>query len=120
MPDKNTSINTIFFIYKGEIPNELWKYVSYRRILYNERPQKEEVNRTRLTFGGGNLQIDMNCGTPTESILTINILLNSIISTPGANVLVFDLKDFYLNTPMEQPHFLRIELSNFLEDVIEH
>ena len=31
-----------------------------------------------------------------------------------------DLNDFYLNTPMERPEFLRIKLSNFPEDVIEH
>ena len=120
MPGRNTGTDKIFFINKGEIPNERWKYVSYSRIVFNERPQKEEVNQTRLKFGGNNLQIDMDFGTQTASLLMIKILLNSIISTPGAEFLGFNLKDLYLNTPMNRPDFLRIKLSNFPEDVIEH
>ena len=57
------------------------------RIICNERLEKEEFNQTRLTFGGGNLQIEIYCVTPTASILTIKPLLNSIISTPGAKFL---------------------------------
>ena len=94
MPDRNTGTDTIFFIHKGEIPNEQWKDVSYSRIVCNERPQKEEVNQTRLIFGGGNLQTDMDCGTPTASMLTSKILINIIISTPGAKFLGLDLKYF--------------------------
>ena len=87
MPGRNTGTDTILFIRKGEIPNERCKYVSYSRIVCNERPQKEEVNPKKLTFGGSNLQIDMDFGTPTASLLTINLLINSIISTPGAKFL---------------------------------
>ena len=101
IPIRNTGTYTIFFIQKGEIPNEQWKYVSYRSIVCNKRPQKEGVNRIRLTFGGGNLKIDIYRGTPTSSMLTNKILLNSVISTPGAKFLGLDLKDFYLNTPMD-------------------
>ena len=50
----------------------------------------------------------------------IKLLINSIISIPGTKFLVFDLKYFYLNTPMEQPEFLCIKLNNFPEYVIEH
>ena len=60
----------------------------------------------------------MDFGTPTASLLTIKLLINCIISTPGANILVLDFNDFYLNTPMDQPEFLRIKLINFPEDVI--
>ena len=120
MTDQNNGTDTIFLIRKSEIPNERWKDVSYSRIVCNERPQKEEFNRTRLTFGGGNLQIDIDCGTSKASLLTIKILLNSIISTPGANFLGLDLKDFYLNTTMDQPEFFRIKLSNLPEYIIKH
>ena len=120
IPVQNTATNTIFFIHKGETPNELWKDVSYSRIDCNELPQKEEVNQTRLTFGGDNLRIDTDCRTPTASLLRINLMLNSIILTPGEKFLGLDLKDLYLNTPMDRPEFLRIILSNFPEDVIKH
>ena len=62
----------------------------------------------------------MDCGTPTASLLAIKLLLNSVISTPGAKFLSLDLKDFYLNTPLDRPEYLRLRLANFPEDVIEH
>ena len=62
----------------------------------------------------------MYCGTPTASLLTIKILLNHIITIPAAKFLGLDLKDLYLNMPMDRPEFLRIKLSNFPEDVIKH
>ena len=34
--------------------------------------------------------------------------------------MAIDLKDFYLNTPMERPEYLRMKLSYFPDDVIEH
>ena len=73
--------------------------MAYTRIAVNERSQKAEVNITRLTYGGSNLNIEMDVGTPTASLLTVKILLNSVISTPGAKFMAIDIKDFYLNTP---------------------
>ena len=31
-----------------------------------------------------------------------------------------DIKNFYLNTPMERSEYLRLKLDNFPDDVIEH
>jgi hypothetical protein len=36
------------------------------------------------------------------------ILLNSVLSTPGAKYMTGDLKDFYLNTPMEWYKYVRL------------
>ena len=46
--------------------------------------------------------------------------MNSIVSTPGEMCLGLDLKDFYLNTPMDCPEYLKMKLANFLDDVIAH
>ena len=86
----------------------------------NVRPQKEEVFRTRLTVNGSRIKIDMDCGTPTASLLTVKMLLNSVISTRGAKFMTIDIKDFYLNTPMERPEYLRMKIANFPDNVIEH
>ena len=120
MPGWNVGTNTLFFIHKHEIPSERWKDVTSGRIVCNERPQKEEVNRTRLTVDGSRINIDMDCGTPTANLLAVKLLFNSVISTPGAKFLGLDLKDFYLNTPLARPEYLRLRLANFPEDVIEH
>ena len=47
------------------------------------------------------MDVNIDCGTPTASMLTIKLLLNSIISTPGAKFMAIDIKDFYLNTPLD-------------------
>ena len=99
MPGRNSGTNTIRFITKSKIPLDRWKDVAYSRIVCNVRPQKEEVNRTRLTFGGKTLSVPIDCGTPTADLLTIKLLLNSVISTPGAKFMTLHLKDFYLNIP---------------------
>ena len=78
------------------------------------------MNRTRLTFGGNNLSVPTDCGTPTADLLTVKVLLNSVISTAGAKFMTLDLKDFYLNTPMDRPEFLRMKIDHFPQDVIDH
>ena len=120
MPGRNSGTNTIYFINKAQIPTDKWKDVAYSRIVCNVRPQKEETNRTRLTFGGNNLSVDMDCGTPTADLLTVKLLLNSVISTPNAKCMILDIKDFYLNTPMNKPEFLCMKLEHFPQDVIDH
>ena len=71
-------------------------------------------------MGGNLINVPMDCGTPTASLLTVKLLLNSVISTPGAKFLGLDLKDFYLNMLMERPEFLKMKLDTFPEDVIQH
>jgi hypothetical protein len=34
-------------------------------------------------------------------------------------ILHFDLKDFYLNTPMEQPEYMQMKLSNLLKEFVD-
>ena len=34
--------------------------------------------------------------------------------------MAIDIKDFYLNTPLDRPELLRMKLSYFPEDIIEH
>ena len=62
----------------------------------------------------------MDNGTPTADLLTVKLLLNSVISTEGARFMGIDIKNFYLNTPMERSEYLRLKLDNFPDDVIKH
>lgn len=120
MPSRNIGTNTIYFLDKHEIPNNSWKDITSGRIMCNVRPQKEEVFRTRLTVDGIRIDSDMDCRTPTAGLLTVKMLLNSVISTRGARFMTIDIKDFYLNTPMDRPEFLGIKIANFPDDVIGH
>ena len=90
------------------------------KIVCNVRPQKEEVNRTRFTFRGNNLSVPMDYGTPTADLLTLKFLLNSVVSFSGAKFMTLDLKDFYLNIPMECFEFLQMKIDHFPQDVINY
>jgi hypothetical protein len=61
-----------------------------------------------------------NAGSLTAILLTLKILINSIISTPGAKLMTMDIKDFYLNTPMARYEYMQLRIADMPEDVIEH
>ena len=66
-------------------------------------PEKlDKPNQTRLVGGGDRVHYPGNAGTPTADLLTINLLINSTISTAGAKFMTLDIKDFYLNTRMSR------------------
>eukprot|EP00804_Cyclotella_cryptica_P023067 CCRYP_000318-RA/>CCRYP_000318-RA protein AED:0.45 eAED:0.45 QI:0/0/0/1/0/0/2/0/133 len=73
--------NTMQYIRKSDIPNDRLKSVAYSKIVVVERPQKKEKH------------------TPHRA----KLLFNSVISTAGATFHGGDLKNFYLNTPMDRP-----------------
>ena len=57
---------------------------------------------------------------PTADLITVKLLINSIISTPGAKFMTMDIKDFYLNTPMARHKYMRLKISDMPDDIIEH
>ena len=71
-------------------------------------------------MGGDRINIEGDFSTPTANLLTVKLPMNSIVSTSGTKCLVLDLKDFYLNTPMDRPEYLKMKLANFPDDVIAH
>ena len=111
--------NTIFFIDKSEIPNDRLRDCTYVRICANYRPEKDDPHRVRMTMGGDRVNCPDDCGTPTADLLTVKLLLNSVVSTPGAKFFTMDIKDFYLNTPLKRFEYARIRLSDLPEDIID-
>jgi hypothetical protein len=47
------------------------------------------------------------------------LLLNSVISTPDARFITFDLKDFYLGTPMMRKEYMRIPLASIPQTIVD-
>ena len=102
IPGQLEGTNTIMFINKEDITTEHWQDVTYGRVVVSYRPEKKDPNRIILTVGVYILHYPGDCGTPTVSILTVKMLLNSLISTTGSRYMTLDIKDFYLNTPMKR------------------
>ena len=110
--------NTLFFVHKHEVPADRFKDTTYGRFVCVERPQKEEVNRTRLTVGGNRINYPGEVGTPTADMLLVKVLLNSVISTPGAKFMTADISNFYLNTPLPRFEYMKLKLSDIPPEVI--
>jgi hypothetical protein len=121
MPGRNAGTNTILFIKKNKVPQDRAKDVTYGLITTLIRPEKlDEPNRTRLVAGGDRVHYPGDAGTPTANLLTVKLLLNSIISTPNANFMTMDIKDFYLNTPMAWYEYMLLRIEDMPDDVIAH
>ena len=67
------------------------------------KPHKEDPNRTRITVSDIQICYPRDVGTPTGSIDLVKLIINSVLSRRKAHFLSFDLKNFYLQTPMERP-----------------
>jgi hypothetical protein len=52
-------------------------------------------------------------------MITVKLHLNSAISTNNAPYCTIDLKDFYLNTPMDQPKYMQMKISNLPPDFVK-
>ena len=112
MPGWVKGTNSIFFIDKADIPTDRWKDVTYVHIVVSYRPEKSDPNRTCLTVGGNRVNYPGECETTKTDLLIVKLLLNRIISTPGARFMTLDIKYFYLMTPMEQYKYMRLKLAN--------
>ena len=73
----------------------------------------------RLTVGGDKPTFYGSVSTPTSDLTTSKLHWNIIISIPGANYLVIDIKDFYLNNPMLKHEYYEIALSLIPHVVID-
>jgi hypothetical protein len=113
-----TGTNTISFCYRHEIPPG--KTVTYIRDVCADRPKKEVPERVRWTGGGDRVQYDGNTNTQTADLITVKTLIHSTISTPNARAICFDLKDFYLGTPMDEPEWILVLVTMIPDEVMKY
>jgi hypothetical protein len=106
------------FIHPDDVPTERRKDITYARICADYRPEKSDPNRIRITVGGTLVNYPGDVGTITADLLTVKLLLNSVISTPGARFMSLDISNFYLMAPMERPEYVRMNLSDFPDEII--
>ena len=59
-------------------------------------------------------------GKPTAYMLSVMLLLNSVVSIPGARFFTTDISIFYLMMPLKRNEYVRLKLSDMPEDVVEH
>ena len=106
-------------IHLHDIPTDRHSDITYTRVVCEVRPQKEDPNRTRITIGGNRICYPGDCGTKTGSLELTKLLINSVISMPNARFACFDIKNFYLGTPLDQPEYVRIKLANIPQEFVD-
>jgi hypothetical protein len=89
------------------------------RIVAALKPLKEEQHRIRFTLAHHHHDYTGDTSTPTVEMPTVKAHLNSVISTPGAKYMTLDISDFYLNTEMERPEFMRISSRIITEEITQ-
>jgi hypothetical protein len=92
--------------------------VTYGRIVCELRPNKKELHRTRLTVGGNLIDYPGDVSTKTAGLTTAKLLFNSVISTPEARFMGIDVKNFYLNTPMDRYEYMRLPIDLIPDEII--
>jgi hypothetical protein len=110
--------NTIQFIHQHEVLKEQIKDITYGQFVCTAQPEKAEPNRTRFMVGGDKINYPGEVATPTADMLVAKMLFNSIISIRGAQFMTMDISNFYLMTPLHQPEFIRMKLSDIPDKII--
>ena len=59
-------------------------------------------------MGGDRIYYQGEVSTKTAGLTTINTLLNIVVSSAGEKFMTADVKNFYLNTPMDEPEYMKI------------
>lgn len=108
--------DTIRFIQVSDMPKG--RTATYARFVCTLRPQKDEVERTRLTVGGNLINYPGDVSTRTADLTTFKCLVNNVLSKPKAKFGVIDIKNFYLNTPMERPEYMRIPIELIPPEIV--
>jgi hypothetical protein len=109
--------DTCFFIDLKKIPND--RKISYGKIVCDYKPHKKEKECVRLTFGGNTLDYSGDVATSTADITTFKILISSTLSTEETAMMMMEIKNFYLGTPLPRFEYMKMLLSRFPEEIIQ-
>ena len=112
-----TGTNTMHFIHHSQKP--AGRKATYLRIVSALKPHKKEKRRIRFTVGGDRIDYKGNVSTPTSDLTTVKILLNSVVSTPGAQFMTNDIQDFYLESEMPRYEYMWIPVKDIPDCIME-
>ena len=87
-------------------------------VVFEVKPHKEDPNCTRIIVAGSQISYPRDVDTPTVSLDLVKLIINSILSHHNARFVSFDLKNFYLQTPMDRSEYVRIKLSDIPQEFI--
>jgi hypothetical protein len=107
--------NAMFVMSHKEIrrAHELKKKFTYGNPVVDYRPQKDDPHRIRITAGGNLITYESSPSVRTADLDTAKLHWNSVISTPGAQYMCLDIKNFYLTAKLDYFEYMRMPLDLF-------
>ena len=93
--------------------------VTYARIVVDFRPQKAYPYRVQVTVGGYLINVPGDLSTRTAEMTTSKLLFNSVISMDEARFVCINIRNMYLQTPMERKEYMRIPIKLIPQDFIQ-
>ena len=111
--------NTFRVTHYEDIPVHKGGDIFHTRVVCKVRPGKDDPNQTRITVNGGDIYYAGDVATPTGSLELVKLIINSVLSRPGAKFACFDLKNFYLDTPLEESEYVWIKLTEIPQEFID-
>jgi hypothetical protein len=122
-PSTNTKwvagINTFFLVDYHDILIHKRKEICHNMVVCEVHPEKDDPDCTCITIGGNCICFMGYAGIKTTSLELVKLLLNSVLSCPGARFSSIDLKNFYLNTLMPDPEYVRIKIADIPAEFIK-
>jgi hypothetical protein len=109
--------NTCFFVELTNIPKD--RKIKYDKIVCDYKPHKNEKEHVRLTVGGDILDYSGDVTTSTADITIFKILINSTLSTKDAAMMMMDIQNYFLGTPLPRYEYMRMLLSRFPEEIVD-
>ena len=113
--------NIIFFLSHDQIrciPKDCT--VTYARIVIDHCPQKDNPNHVRITVGGNLIDYSYELTTCTANMVSTKTMWNSVVSTPSAKFGGADIKNMYLETPLDRYKYMKMPMRLIPDDIIEH
>jgi hypothetical protein len=109
--------DTCFFIKLTSIPKD--RKITYGKIVCDYKPHKKEKERVRLTVVGDRLDYSGDVATSTADITTCKIVINSTLSTEDATMMMMDINNYCLGTPLPRFEYMKMLLSHFPEEIVQ-
>jgi hypothetical protein len=90
-----------------------YRNITYGKIVCDYIPHKKEKERVGLTVGGDRLDYSGDVATSAANNTTFKIPINITLYTEDATMMIMDIKNYYIGTPLPRFEYMKMLCSHF-------
>ena len=98
--------DTFCVIWFDDIPPAKQSEVCHTSVVSEIRADKDDPDRMRIAIAGGRIVYHDDVATRTGGLELVKLMINSVLSKRDAKAACFDIKNFCLDTPMNEPEYV--------------